>query len=203
MASYRTPAVSLMPDVTVKPLRSKANAIINLMGTAGGIVSLIFMSFLANDYQSYIPTFALLSFLMVALLIVFLLKVKEPKLVEEMEEESKLYGLDEKVEEITETKADMPKEVRKSFYLILLSIVFWFMAYNAATTKFSDYSGVVLNMGYTIPLLIAQAAAVISYIPIGIIASKFGRKKTILVGIIILSPFEENNLSVELNSLII
>ena len=186
MASYRTPAVSLMPDVTVKPLRSKANAIINLMGTAGGIVSLIFMSFLAKDYQSYIPTFALLSFLMIALLVVFIFKVKEPKLVEEMEAESKLYGLDEKVEETTETKADMPKDVRKSFYLILLSIVFWFMAYNAATTKFSDYSGVVLNMGYTIPLLIAQAAAVISYIPIGIIASKFGRKKTILVGIIIL-----------------
>ena len=186
MASFRTPAVSLMPDVTMKPLRSKANAIINLMGTVGGIVALIFMSFLAKDYHSYIPTFALLAVLMLSLLVVFMFKVKEPKLVKEMEEESKLYGISEEEVETVETQADMPKDVRKSFYLILASIVFWFMAYNAATTKFSDYATNVLNMGFTIPLLIAQAAAVISYIPIGIVASKVGRKKTILVGVLIL-----------------
>lgn len=188
MASYRTPAVSLMPDVTVKPLRSKANAIINLMGTAGGIIALGFMNFLAKDYESYIATFVVLACLMLVLLGVFMIKVKEPKLVQEMEEESKLYGLEEEPQEDDkeESKEDMPKDVRKSFYLILLSIVFWFMAYNAATTKFSDYAGNVLNMGFTVPLLVAQAAAVISYIPIGILSSKFGRKKTILVGICIL-----------------
>lgn len=187
MASYRTPAVSLMPDVTVKPLRSKANAIINLMGTAGGIIALGFMTFLAKDYHSYVTTFVVLGSLMIILLMIFMLKVKEPKLVKEMEEESKLYGLEEESEnEDPNDKHDMSKDVRKSFYLILLSIVFWFMAYNAATTKFSDYAGNVLNMGFTIPLLIAQATAVISYIPIGIISSKFGRKKTILVGVVIL-----------------
>ena len=98
MASYRTPAVSLMPDVTVKPLRSKANAIINLMGTAGGIIALGFMTFLAKDYHSYVTTFVVLGSLMIILLMIFMLKVKEPKLVKEMEEESKLYGLEEESE---------------------------------------------------------------------------------------------------------
>lgn len=185
MAIYRTPAVSLMPDVTVKPLRSKANAIINLMGTAGGIIALGFMTFLAKDYHSYVTTFAFLSVLMLIFLGIFMLKVKEPKLVKEMEEESKLYGLDEE-ETVEDDGHDMPKDVRKSFYLILFSIVFWYMAYNAATTKFSDYAGNVLNMGFTIPLLVAQATAIISYIPIGIVSSKLGRKKTILIGVAIL-----------------
>ena len=183
MAIYRTPAVSLMPDVTPKPLRSKANAIINLMGTVGGIISLILMTFLAKDYNSYIGLFIVIGLLMIALLTIFNFKVDEPKLVEEMHKEEESLGIAE--EEVSDGE-EMSKPVRKSFILILCSVIFWFMAYNAATSKFSVYAGDVLNMGYTIPLLFANATAVISYIPIGIIASKYGRKKTILVGVLIL-----------------
>ena len=187
MATYRTPAVSLMPDVTVKPLRSKANAIINLMGTAGGIIALGFLSLLNKQYQSTIPTFVCLSVLMIVGLCVFLWKVNEPKLVEEKEKEEKEYGIEEVVEEtVEETNEEMPKDVRRSFYLILLSIVFWFFGYNAATSKFSVYAQNVLGTTFTTPLLVAQAAAVVAFIPIGIIASKIGRRKTILIGITIL-----------------
>ena len=188
MATYRTPAVSLMPDVTVKPLRSKANAIINLMGTAGGIISLGFLSVLNKQYQSTIPTFACLSVLMIVGLCIFLWKVNEPKLVEEKEQDEIKYGLnDEVVEEtIEESNEEMPKDVRRSFFLILASIVFWFFGYNAATSKFSVYAQNVLGTTFTTPLLVAQAAAVIAFIPIGIIASKIGRRKTILIGISIL-----------------
>lgn len=188
MAAFRTPAVSLMPDVTVKPLRSKANAIINLMGTAGGIIALGFMSFLVTEYQSYIQVFIVLAVLMIICLVVFLLTVNEKKLVEKMHQDAIAFGIEEKDEEMKElqTKEDMPKEVRKSFFLILISIVFWFMAYNAATSKFSVYASEVLDTGYTLPLMVAQAAAVISYIPIGILSSKFGRKKMILTGVVIL-----------------
>lgn len=189
MATYRTPAVSLMPDVTVKPLRSKANAIINLMGTAGGIISLGFLSVLNKQYQSTIPTFACLSVLMIVGLGIFLWKVNEPKLVEEKEREEKEFGLndvEEKVEEVVEEKDEMPKDVKRSFFLILASIVFWFFGYNAATSKFSVYAQNVLGTTFTTPLLVAQAAAVVAFIPIGIIASKIGRRKTILVGISIL-----------------
>ena len=187
MAIYRTPAVSLMPDVTIKPLRSKANAVINLMGTIGGIIALGLMSFLSVDYHSYMLLFIVIGLLMIIMLAVFMWKVNEPKLVEEMQNDAVKYGFEEQ-EEVTEDGKDepMPKDVKKSFFLITASIIFWFMAYNAATTKFSVYAGDVLNMGYTVPLLIANATALISYIPIGIIASKVGRKKTIIVGVVIL-----------------
>ena len=186
MATYRTPAVSLMPDVTIKPLRSKANAIINLMGTVGGIISLVLMSFLAKDYHSYMLLYIVIGLIMLGMLTIFMLKVNEPKLLKIKEEDDLKYGItDEEVTATDDTKS-MPKDVRKSFYLIILSIIFWFMAYNAATTKFSVYAGDVLNMGYTLPLLVANATALIAFVPIGIIASKVGRKKTILVGVIIL-----------------
>jgi len=188
MATYRTPAVSLMPDVTVKPLRSKANAIINLMGTAGGIIALGFLSILNKEYQSTIPTFACLSILMIVGLIIFLWKVNEPKLVDERIADEEKYGIeDNKVEEVVEVKeTKMPKDVKRSFILILISIVFWFMGYNAATSKFSVYAVNVLGTSFTTPLLVAQAAAVIAFIPIGVVASKIGRRKTILIGISIL-----------------
>lgn len=186
MATYRTPAVSLMPAVTIKPLRSKANAIINLMGTVGGIISLVLMSFLAKDYHSYMLLYIVIALIMLGMLTIFMLKVNEPKLLKIKEEDDLKYGItDEKVTATDDTKS-MSKDVRKSFYLIILSIIFWFMAYNAATTKFSVYAGDVLNMGYTLPLLVANATALIAFVPIGIISSKVGRKKTILVGVIIL-----------------
>ena len=186
MATFRTPAVSLMPDVVIKPLRSKANAIINLMGTVGGIISLLIMSFLAKDYHSYMLLFIVIGLLMIVLLVIFMFTVDENKLVAERVELEQKFEIAEVEEVATDDIEDMPKEVRKSFYLIIASIILWFMAYNAATTKFSVYAGDVLNMGYSFPLLIANATALICYIPIGIIASKVGRKKTILVGVGIL-----------------
>ena len=186
MSAFRTPAVSLMPDVTPKPLRSKGNAIINLMGAAGGIIALIYMTFTNKDYNSYLATFIVLSVLMLVFLFIFLFNVKENKLVEDRIAEEKLYGIseEEKVEEVVEQK--MPVDVKISFILILLSVVFWYMAYNAATSKFSVYATTVLDTGYTMPLLVAQGAAIVSYIPIGIISSKIGRKKTVIAGVIIL-----------------
>jgi len=190
MSLYRTPAVSLMPDVTPKPLRSKANAIINLMGTVGGMISLGFMTFLAKDYQSYIPAFAVLAVLMLGFLAAFMFTVKEVKWVKENNDLMVREGLmDEKeAEEILEGKEEkMPKDVRRSFLLILASVVLWFFAYNAATSKFSVYATDVLNTGFTLPLLVANLTALITFIPIGILATKIGRKKTILIGIGILT----------------
>ena len=89
MNVYRSPAVALMPDVTPKPLRSKGNAIINLMGAAGGIIALIYMTFTNSDYNSYTLTFIILSVLMIVFLLIFLFNVKENKLVEERIEEEK------------------------------------------------------------------------------------------------------------------
>ncbi len=186
MSVFRTPAVSLMPDVTPKPLRSKGNAVINLMGAAGGVVALGFMTFLAKDYKSYTLTFIVLGVIMLLCLAVFMLKVKENKWVAEMEAESKEYGIEEEVIENNTPNAKMPKDVKKSFILILLAVAFWYMAYNAATSKFSVYAGTVLDTGFTMPLMIANAAAIVSYAPIGILSSKYGRKSMVIVGVLIL-----------------
>ena len=186
MATFRTPAVSLMPDVTPKPLRSKANAIINLMGSAGGIISLLIMTFLSIEYQSYTPLFIVIGTLMLIGLVIFLWKVNEPKLNDEMNQLEKEYGIEETSNLEDPNTGKMSKDVLKSFICILLGVVFWYMAYNAATSKFSVYATTVLNTGYSMPLLVAQGAAIITYMPIGALSTKIGRKKTVLIGVAIL-----------------
>ncbi len=186
MSVFRTPAVSLMPDVTPKPLRSKGNAVINLMGAAGGITALGFMTFMAKDYQSYTLTFVCLGIIMLICLALFIFNVKENQFVKDMEAESKKYGIEEVAEVENNAQTKMPKDVKKSFILILLAVCFWYMAYNAATSKFSVYAGTVLDTGFTMPLMIANAAAIVSYFPIGILSSKYGRKSMVIVGVIIL-----------------
>jgi len=192
MSVFRSPAVALMPDVTIKPLRSKGNAIINLMGSFGGILVLVIGSVMgtgsvANDMMSYTVFFGIVSAVMAIALIVFLLTVKERKLVAEMEAESKKYGIDESADEDGGEGGKLSRSELISLILILASVVLWYMGYNAVSSKYSVYAGKVLALDYNLTLIIAQGAAIISYLPVGIISSKFGRKKMILVGIAILA----------------
>ena len=190
MAIFRTPAVALMPDVTVKPLRSKANAVINLMGNAGGIIVLVLGSVLAiskvkNAYMSYTGVYAIVGGIMLGALIIFLLTVKEPKWVAQMQEQSALLGLEEAEEAAGETKA-LDKGKLRSLIFLLASVVFWYAGYNAVTSKYTVYAQSVLDKDATLTLLLANAAAIVTYIPVGMIASKIGRKKTILAGVAML-----------------
>lgn len=192
MATFRSPAVALMPDVTIKPLRSKANAVINLMGSAGGIVVLVLgmvfaTSAVKNSMMSYTLYFSVIAGIMLIALAFFLWQVREPKFVREMHEESKRYGISESEEEEKVQKRKLSKSERRSLVFLLASIVLWFMGYNAVTSKYSVYASSILNKDYNLTLIIAQAAAIISYLPVGIISSKLGRKKTILAGIVMLS----------------
>lgn len=188
MSTFRSPAVSLMPDVTSKPLRSKANAVINLMGAFGGITAIIMLMVFGLDKHSMVNYQAAFIFVAVVMLIAlafFLLKVNEPKMVEERILQEKAYGIVD--EEETEDHAHIKKDKLVSLFLILASVFLWFMGYNAITTKLSDYAPKVLNMGYSTPLLIAQATAIVGFIPIGMLSLKFGRKKTILFGVVLLT----------------
>ena len=221
MATFRSPAVALMPDVTVKPLRSKGNAIINLMGTAGGILVLLLgMIFgtgqVKNQLMNYTWFVVSVCGIMLTALIIFMLTVKEKKWNAEMlDAQAKLDAEEErenaskadatKTDEVTvnqtaeggsdlaidETatpkKERLPKDKLISLILILASVALWFTGYNAITSKYSVYATNVLNKDYNTTLLIAQAAAVVSYIPVGIIASKIGRKKSILIGVCLLT----------------
>lgn len=191
MAVFRSPAVALMPDVTLKPLRSKANAVINLMGSAGGILVLVLgmvfaTSAVRNSLMNYIGYFAVIAAIMLAALVVFMLTVRENEWAAEMQQQSVELGLEDQEEAATGERKLSVDEV-KSLIFLLLSIVLWFFGYNAVTSKYSVYASNILHKDYNLTLIIAQAAAIISYLPVGFIASRVGRKKTILAGVIMLT----------------
>ncbi len=193
MGTYRSPAVALMPDLTPKPLRSKANAIINLMGAVGGVFTLLMIMLLVDDGDrpNYLPLFIAVGAFMAISVAILFFTIKENKLREEREQLEIAEGLVEEEEEPANVNAGkkLPKDVFRSLVFILVSVSFWFCAYNAVTTAWSRYAKEVWNLqggSYASCLMIATVAAIISYIPIGSIASKIGRKKTIIIGIVLL-----------------
>lgn len=193
MATFRSPAVALMPDVTVKPLRSRANAIINLTGTVGGIAMLGAIALLVpkGGNPNYLPLFLFLVVFMLVCVAVLVLTIREPKLHSQMLADSAALGEPDEQEEKQETAhTPMPREMRRSFLLVLASIFLWFMGYNAITTAFSKYANIYWGLeggAFAYTLIIAQAAAIMAYIPVGMIATKIGRRKTILGGIAMLT----------------
>ena len=187
MAMYRSPAVALMPDLTPKPLRSKANAIINLMGAIGGMYALVLIKTLVGKSQNpnYTPLFAGIAFMMIVAVVVLVITTREKKISEQIAKE---YP-QEAAEEVKKAGQPLPKEVKKSLVFILLSIFLWFTAYNAVTTAFSRYATVVWGIkggGFADCLMVATVAAILSYIPIGILSSRFGRKRMIQGGIVLM-----------------
>lgn len=191
MAMYRTPAVAYMPDVTEKPLRSKANAIINLVGYLGGIFSTIVMMFMLKsekaadgssvyrDDQSFLPVFLVVAAFMLISVIIMVLTIRENKLPHiEDEPEIKAQG------------GKMPRDVKVSLVLILMSVFLWFMAYNAVTTAFSRYCVEIwkVDLGTSSSyLLMATIAAIAAFVPLGFISNAVGRKKTVLLGITLMT----------------
>lgn len=202
MGFYRSPAVALMPDLTPNRLRSKANSIINLMGAIGGVYALIMIKLLVGkgDRPDYQPLFISVAALMVVAVVVLVITIREKKiaaqvaeeeakLAKEMEESGQASNLTD-TSVVSDSASTMPKDVKRSFIFMLMSILFWFMAYNAVTTAFSRYTKVVWKLeggGFADCLMVATVFAIISYIPIGIVASKIGRKKTIMGGIVLMA----------------
>lgn len=197
MGVYRSPAVALMPDVTPKPLRSKANAIINLMGAVGGILYLAISAVMyptskvaGLDHVNYQPLFLVVSLIMVVAVVVMLLTVREPKLTAANQALEKQHPEWDLAEDDGSGHEVLPAPVKRSLGFLLASIALWFIAYNGVTTWFTRYVEQVMGEalgGASTCLLVATAGAIVSYIPIGAIASKIGRKKTIMGGIILLA----------------
>jgi len=197
MGTYRSPAVALMPDVTPKPLRSRANAIINLMGAVGGILYLAVAAVLYPtsrvkdlahvDYQTL---FQVVSDIMLVAVVILLLTIHEPTLSEKnraLEAEHPEWNL---AEDDGSGQERLPGPVKKSLAFLLLSIALWFIGYNGVTTWFTTYIAQVMGEGLggaSTCLLVATAGAIVSYIPIGYIAARLGRKRTIQGGIILLA----------------
>lgn len=188
MATYRSPAVSLMPDVTPKPLRSKGNAVINLMGAVGAVISLALIKFLVpkEGKPDYFPIFAIVAGIMVAAVVVLVLTIRENVLVKEMEETSGYESTEAELNEELSKGKKMPKDILKSLIFMLLCIAFFFIGYNAVTTFFSLYMTNYLGTkggDFASYLMVATVASVAAYIPSGAIATKLGRKKAIMLGL--------------------
>lgn len=197
MSTYRTPAVAYMPDVTPKPLRSKGNAIINLVGYIGGIFSTVLMMFLLKNSknevgetvydagQSFLPLFIVIASFMLVCVLILVFSIQENKLLKqtapEMSSENEKEDVNSQI-----AKSKLPKDVFKSLVMILVSVFLWFMAYNAVTTAFSRYCVEILgsdlgtSSGY---LLTATIAAIAAFVPLGHLSDKLGRKRTVLLGI--------------------
>ena len=197
MGTYRSPAVALMPDITPKPLRSKANAIINLMGALGGVIYLGVAAVMypnskvaGLEHVNYQPLFIVVASIMFVAVAVLFLTVKEPKLVAEQRELEAKHPEWNLAEDDGSGNETLPADVKKSLGFLLASICLWFIGYNAVETWFTTYVSQVMGQalgGASTCLLIATGGAVISYIPIGVLASKIGRKRTIMGGIILLA----------------
>ena len=195
MAIYRTPAVAYMPDVTEKPLRSKANAVINLVGYIGGIFATACMMFLLKSEkgesgesvyskgQSFLPVFLIIAAFMLVSVVIMILTVKENKVLAETNIKDESDG--EKCE-----NSKLSKPVLKSLILILASVFLWFMAYNAVTTAFSRYCVEVweTDLGTSSSyLLVATISAIIAFVPLGFLSGAVGRKKTVLLGFVLMT----------------
>ncbi len=198
MGTYRSPAVALMPDVTPKPLRSKGNAIINLMGAVGGVIYLILTWILYSESRTeglahinYFPIFTIVAVIMLAALLVLMFFVDEPKLAAEQAAYERAHPEETlTVQEKPDQKPKMPKEVRRSLIFLLCSIALWFIGYNGVSTWFTTYAKEVWNMevgAASACLTVATVGAIVSYIPVGMVASKLGRRKTILFGVLLLA----------------
>ena len=197
MGTYRSPAVALMPDVTPKPLRSKGNAIINLMGSVGGILYLAVAAVMYPNskvqglaHVNYQPLFMVVSAIMFVGIGILFLTIKEPKLVAEnraLEAEHPEWDL---AKDDGSGNEVLPPEVKRSLGFLLASIALWFIGYNGITTWFTTYVNAVMGQGLggaSKCLLIANGGAIVSFIPVGMVASKVGRKKTILFGVFLLA----------------
>ncbi|MGI6702260.1 MAG: MFS transporter [Christensenellales bacterium] len=186
MATFRSPAVALMPDVTPKPLRSQANAIINLAGGFGAALAfIIYTVWLEVNETAYLEIFITVGIGMLVLLITFLRLVNEPQLAEQCRLISEEYGIREEEEEQEAVKTKMEKDKKASFLLILGSIFMWFMGYNAVTSNLSLYA--TRNLLYApsmagIITAISMGVSALAFIPVGYLAVKIGRKKSIIIG---------------------
>jgi Major Facilitator Superfamily. len=193
MGVYRSPAVALMPDLTPPALRSKANAVINLMGALGGVYTLALISLLVKENSSYIPIFACVAGLMAVAVLILVLTINERKIKEKFDADG--IKLDEipqsdKANNTGKSGIKLPRDVMRSLGLLLASVFLWFTAYNGVTSTYTVYAQEVWGLkggSFASGMMVAMIAAVIAFIPIGFISTAIGRKKVIMGGIILIT----------------
>ncbi len=180
MAAFRTPIIALMPDLVPSPLRSQANGVINLMGGLGGVLAFLGGALLYRIHRPLV--FWVGGAVTLVAVGVLFWKIKEPpELVETAAQREEGLG-------VFHALRDIPQGSVRSLTLLILAIFFWFVGYNAIETFFSSYG--VVTLGVTeatasMILSVAYITFIIFAIPSGFLAARFGRKRTIIVGLVV------------------
>ena len=193
MNIYRAPSVALMPDVTPKPLRAKANAIINFVGYIGAIIgsllTMIFSKKVAGSENLSVGNyliwpFVITSVFMIVALVVLVLKIRENAIVNEMKDEMELG---EKLSETNEKVLDdapLCKKDKFNLWVLIFSVFLWYFAFNAVETFGSLYAVEVLDTkNWGLATAILSISSLITFIPSTILTNKVGRKTSIIIGL--------------------
>ncbi|MBL8967562.1 MAG: MFS transporter [Spirochaetaceae bacterium] len=187
MSLFRSPATALSADTFIRPLRSKSNAVLNIMGGIAGVVFLVLNKKMASLYGGFFTLILCSSLMMLVGLALYMLFVREPKLVKQVEEDNKRFGI-ETGDDGKRVDGKLRPDVRKSLFYILAVVVFMYMGYNAFSTHFSVYAIKQLGMtpsGISGPLLIRVVSVLVFCIPSAMLSTRIGRKMTARIGLAI------------------
>ncbi|MBR6410478.1 MAG: MFS transporter [Clostridia bacterium] len=203
MMMYRNPAVSLMPDLTPKPLRSKANGIINIMGYLGGacatVVGIFFVlsQYLGTQvgkphtwqYQNIwaieIP-FLLASVLMIVSALFLFFRIRENEVAEQIKGDMERGELESESAVPVEDSGPMPRANKIMLLLILAAEFFWFMADNGIATFMGNYTVYYLGastQSNMINTIVGGVGSVLGFAFGGVLASRIGRKWSVSLGL--------------------
>ena len=189
---YRTMTVAVVADITPRPLRTKANSIQKIVGYAGTGVMLVAIAVMVpkGDNPNYVPLFMLQALMILGSAVIYIIRVREPKLVEKMHEDSLKMGIEESEIDVSDDPADggrakiIDRSVLFSVVMILAATFFYYMSYNAMTTNISRYADMFFNMeggSFAIINITTIVGALASYVPLANLSLKIGRKKVGLI----------------------
>ena len=189
---YRTMTVAVVADITPRPLRTKANSIQKIVGYAGTGIMLVAIAVMVpkGDNPNYVPLFMLQALMILGSAVIYIIRVREPKLVEKMHEDSLKMGIEESEIDVSDDPADggrakiIDRSVLFSVVMILAATFFYYMSYNAMTTNISRYADMFFNMeggSFAIINITTIVGALASYVPLANLSLKIGRKKVGLI----------------------
>ena len=189
---YRTMTVAVVADITPRPLRTKANSIQKIVGYAGTGVMLVAIAVMVpkGDNPNYVPLFMLQALLILGAAVVYAIRVREPKLVQKMHDDSLKMGIEESQIDASDDPQDggrakiTDRSVLFSVVMILAATFFYYMSYNAMTTNISRYADMFFNMeggSFAIINITTIVGALASYVPLANLSLKIGRKKVGLI----------------------
>ncbi len=189
MALFRSPVIALMPDITPSEYRSQANGIVNFMGGLGALM----VYFAGKPLYDMNPSYP---FIVGALLMLFsnlavVLFIREPQEFRKKQRGEKInLSLSKSLSELKENLKDVFLSEEKSLLFMLLSIFLWFVAFNSIETFFTSYAKFHLNIKESTGALILgffSLSFMLTAVPAGFIGSRIGRKKSMTLGLLVVT----------------